>query len=449
MSPTYRRPSLLDLPDEILLQILAYLRIIRSYKTQSQAFRLKQEEITRQSKNRQREAAFYSLCLTSKRLHRVATPVLYEAFVNTTTWQGFKPLCLFLRTISQCSSLAYHVQYIENRLWDYLGNGLYDDLEFYGATEMVREYYETLATVIRLCRNISHLTVVSLETAEVSLWRGLIQLKSSPTQMASHGFLKLHTLCLQIHTEDYGLGEESSWFRRIANALLTVPTLKTLRASGVTSGDSAFVTGEYQSLETIDISECILDFDEVVQIASASPKLKHFGCSWAYLNSQGFHLPDLYASLNTQKKSLEYLCLDTREVRFCAEDFPFQPFGSIRDFEALKTIEMCEMSLLANTMSLLDFPDQRLPIRISELLPPCLESLSIMVKSEYGYNDDCRVDEVFALWDLADDCSKMLPYLRKVQIKSVYELSALLLTSRYREVGVTLSLVKEQINHYD
>lgn len=450
MGREYQPTGFMNLPDELVLHIISNFHAIRSFEPQAQAFRFKEKERSRQCENHLRQQALYALSRTSKRLKRISEALLYSAFMGSSTWRGFKPLRLFLKTLTEQPELACHVQYIENRLSDYMGNGLYDDLEFYGAVEMVKDYFNTLASVIGLSPNLVHLSVVSLETCEVSLWRHLVLDKIERPRMAMHGFSRLQTLCFQIHTEDYGLGEESAWFRRIANALLTVPSLRQIRASGATTGAVNTVDGKYQSLQTIDISECILDFSEIVQLASACEKLKHLGCHWAYLSSQGFHLPDLYSALSTHEETLEHLRLDTREVRLSADDFPMQPLGSLRGFKALKSIELCETSLLANTMSILDFPDQRLPTRISQLLPSSLETLTILVKSEYGYNDDCRIDEAFALWDLAEDCPKLLPNMKEVQIKSAFELQALNLTSQFGNIGVKLSLIREvEIPRYD
>lgn len=448
--PEYPPTFFMDLPDELVLHIVSSFHAIESFDPQAQAFRLKEQEKARQCENNERRTALHALCLTSKRLRRICEPLLYSAFMGSSTWSGLLPLQLFIRTLTEQPALSDHVKYIENRLSDYLGNGLYDDLEFYGAVDMVKEYFDTLAEVIGRTRNLAHLNVVSLETSEVSLWRHLIQDKELPPRMAMHGFPKLQTLCLQIHTEDYGLGEESAWFQRITNALLSVPTLKQIRASGPTSGAVIPFPGKHKSLHTVDISECILDFVEVVQLTAACTRLKNIGVHWAYLNSHGFHMPDLYSALHIHANTLETLRIDTREVRFCADDFPLEPLGNFRMFPQLRSIEICETSLLANTMSILDFPDQRLSIRIAQLLPPSVENFTLLVKSEYGYNDDCRIDESFALWDLTEDCLTMLPNLNEVTIKSSYDLQAINLTASFRDAGVKLRLVREiDVPRYD
>jgi hypothetical protein len=46
---------------------------------------------------------------------------------------------------------------------------------------------------------------------------------------------------------------------------------------------------------------------------------------------------------------------------------------------------MCETTLSASNMFITDFPDQHLSVNLSELLPPSLERLSILLKLEYGH----------------------------------------------------------------
>jgi hypothetical protein len=433
------------LPDELVLHILSYYHAIRSYEPQSQAFKEKAKEKDRQRENHLRRKALCAVSLTSQRLKRVAEPILYSAFVGSLTWMGVRSLCLFHRTLTERPVLAPCIQYIEIRLSDYLGNGLYDDLELYGAVDMVTEYFNTLASIIGRSVNLVHLSVVSIETSDVSLWRHLVKTENHTPRMAMHGYSKLRTLCLQIHTGEYGLDEGWACFRRITNALLTVPTLEHILASGVTSGCMDHVPGNFTSLTTIDISECILELDDVIHMVSACNHLKRFGCHWAYLRSRGFHLPNLYAALLAHKNSLEYFHLDAREVQrpIDEDDDRFEALDSLREFDELKSVEVCEGSLLSTPISLIDFPDQRLPMNIAELLPESLESLTLLLSPEYGYPDDFRIDDSFALWDLADECPGMLPNLKRVRIKSEYLTRAVNLPSYFRNFGVELSSVSE------
>jgi hypothetical protein len=445
MAPEYLPTSLMDMPDELLLQIIEYLHVIRSDQPQSQAFKVKEMERARQCENSVRQKTLHSLCLTSRRLKGMSEPVLYSAFLGSSTWHGFNPIRRFYKTIVRRQDLAACVQYVENRLSDHLGNGLYDDMEFYGAVEMVQEYFSTLASIIRLAENTEHLSVVSLETWEVSLWSQLVY-NEMPSPIADHGFPKLQTMCIQIQTEDYGLSDGAAWFQRICDDLTKVPTLKSLRASGVVGSDLYHpFTGTFKNLDTIEISECILDFEEVEQLTSACENLKHFSCQWAFLNCHVSDQPsDLFPGLLIHKDRLESLHLDLRESRHHPGSLAPQSLGSFRNFGALKSIAICEGTLLATRQSILDFPDQHISQRIAELLPPNLVVLTLLLQSDHGYNDDFRVDEAVALWDLAEDCENLLPNLKEVQIRSAHVIAGPNLNEQFRKVGVDLRYIKEK-----
>lgn len=434
------------LPAELVLHILSYYHPIRSYEPQAQAFKQKAKEKDRQRENHLRRKTLCALSLTSNRLKRIAEPVLYSAFVGCLTWMGVRSLSLFHRTVTEEPALARCVRYIEIRLSDYQGNGLYDDLELYGAVDMVKKYFETLAAIIFRSTNLVHLSVVSLETFDVSLWRHLVKTENHNPRMAMQKYSKLRTLCVEIHTEDYGLDDGWACFGRITNALVTVPTLERILASGVTGGCTSPVPGKFASLTTIDISECILELDEVIQLVTACNQLRRFGCHWGYLRSPRFHLPDLNAALRAHKSSLEYFRLDAREVRRPIDELDPQinALESLRGFDVLKSVEVDESSLLATPISLIDFPDQQLQVNISQVLPQALESFTLILNPEYGYQEDFRIDDAFALWDLAGDCSTSLPNLQRVRIKSEYLTLAVNLPSYFQSFGVEFSTVSER-----
>src|SRR5690349_18836900 len=121
--------SLECLPDELLSYIVLHLSTIRSHETQSTAFKQKDTEKRRQRENRLRQLSLHSLCLTSHHFNRVATPILYASFTGSTTRHGIVPLRLFRRTSAEINSsngkkYVGYLQYVENRLADYLGNDL-------------------------------------------------------------------------------------------------------------------------------------------------------------------------------------------------------------------------------------------------------------------------------------------------------------------------------------
>jgi hypothetical protein len=448
--------NLCDLPDELLSEVIQQLDSIRSYEPQSTAFKYKEKERMRQRENRARQLTLHSLCLTSHRMRRLSLPTLYGSFLGCTTWNGCGPLELFCRTISNPQNavglqvrLRDYIRYVENRLSDYLGNSLHDDTEFYGAVSMVARYYELLATIVHFAPNLEHLSVVSLETDEVSFWVHIVpeDLGEGPTaasNLTDHGLRKLRNLCFQTHTEG-SFGFESASFRRICSSLVSLPSLVDLRASGVMTSDiSQPLPGSLEKLQRLNITECILDFEEVVQLLHACESLQDFTCVWTFLNCGAESPSDIYSGLIKHADRLETLELDMREVRFnYGTGINSEALGSLRCFQRLDTLVICETSLLGSRFSLLDFPDQILNCRMSELLPENLRHLTLLVQSDYGYEDDRRIDEASSLWHLVDDCKTVLPQLRSVTIKGEFEMSAPNLVAAFEDEGVIFTLTNE------
>jgi hypothetical protein len=431
-----------SLPEELILLVFSHLQPIRSYEPQSQAFKAKAKEKDRQRENDCRRKALYALSLTSRNLRRFAEPVLYSAFVGSLTWKVLRSIQLFHRSLRERAALAHHIQYIEVRLSDYLGNGLYHDLEIFGAVDKLIVYFKILANVIVRSINLTHLSVVSTETTDVSLWGNLIGNNEWPIAMRDHS--KLQTVCLQVHSGSYGMyDDDSACFGRITNWFSKFPALKHLLVSGISSGCYYTAPDPFTSLTTIDISECMVGLQEIIRVVVVCNKLKRFGCHWAYLrsNSREFHLPDLYDALQAHRSSLEYFHLDAREAYdWVDEESEYEALGSLRGFDKLKTIIISEDSLLSTRFSLADFPDQKLPVRIAHLLPPSLRSFTLLLNPESSYVDDHRIDESFASWDLANDCTKLLPNLTHVRIESEFEMQAVNLPGYFRELGVKFEL---------
>jgi hypothetical protein len=448
--------NLCDLPDELLSEVVQNLDSIRSYEPQSTAFKYKEVEKSRQRENRVRQLTLHSLCMTSHRLRRLSLPTLYGSFLGCTTWNGCEPLELFYRTISSPKNavglpvrLGDYIRYVENRLSDHLGNSLHDDTEFYGAVSMVARYYELLATIVHFAPNIEHLSVVSLETDEISFWVHIVpedrgDEAAASSNLTSHGLLKLRNLCFQTHTEG-SFGFEAAWFRRICSSLVSLPSLADLRASGVMTSDiSQPLPGTFEKLQRLDITECILDFEEVVQILQACEKLQHFTCIWTFLNCGAESPSDIYSGLVKHADRLRTLELDMREVRFnFGTGINSEALGSLRYFTQLETLVICETSLLGSRFSLLDFPDQILNCRMSEILPENLKNLTLLVQSDYGYEDDCRLDEASSLWHLVDDCKTLLPQLESVTIMGEFEMSAPNLAAAFKDEGIIFTLANE------
>lgn len=265
--PQPRMPSICDLPDEILLGVLRGLEAIRSYETQSIAFKHKGAEKGRQRENKIRQQALYALCLTSQRLRCISLPTLYASSITCATRMGLGKLELFHKTISspenairQSKPLAEHLKYVENRLADYLGNSLQDDEVF--QEKSVSRYFHLLSRVVLCAPNVENLCVVSLEHNEVSFWEHLFA-KSYPSKnLIGHGLNKLKYLSVQMHAQTWFHVPRVAVFERLSLTFQSFTMLSELRISGAaTNRDSGvvFYLGELPSLQRLELTECTRD----------------------------------------------------------------------------------------------------------------------------------------------------------------------------------------------
>ena len=456
---SYQPTTITDLPDELILEIIRYFSCIRSNEPQATAFKEKEKEKSRQLENRTRQVALHSLCLTTHRLRHIATPNLYASFAGTATYHGYEPLKLFHRTLSNPGNgfglkvrLTEFLQYAENRLCDYLGNNLYEDTDFYAAVYMVSHYFELLADIVKHAPNLQLLSIVSLESYDVSFWKYLTPSNNELSDIRScgnsvgHRFRKLRTLCFQVHTGGQEFGVNAAALGRICVAMMGAPCLTDIRASGVTSSDlnpSPF--GTFKKLRRIEITECLLDLEDVVGVLAACKDLQHIVCDWAYLDCrEADALSNLFNGLLRHNETLETLLLDMREVRF--EDTLSPNSGgldSFRSFTALKSLIICEKSLFGDGMSLLDSRDQDIKQRIAQLLPKNLESCTLLLDSSYGYRNDSRLDGITPLWHLAQDSKKELPNLKEVNIRYPLKLRGPKLAQAFEAAGLQFGIIRE------
>jgi hypothetical protein len=438
-----------DLPDELLLHVVQHLRCINSLEPQSTAFKQKAEEKARQCENRVRQLALHSLCLANRHLRRIATPTLYASFVGSATRHGLKPLQLFHRTITGSSApLADHLEYIENRLSDYLGNSLYDDTEEDGAVDMVLQYFYLLADIVSHAPNIQRLSVVSLETIDVSFWDYILPdglFAGGPPLVANHGFPKLQSLCFQIHTRGHGRIRMTNSFSRIFSAMTLVPVLRDLRASGVMSSDFAqTLTGQFKKLTRIEITECVLELDEVISIWAACDELRHIVCEWAFLNYASNQPSDLYEGLLRHCETLEYLHLDMREVRVLeSPDAQPNKLGSLQPFEVLTSLTICERALLGTAHVYFEDQIRSQDARLSELLPAKLEKFVLLMQGEVEHEADEILLDAEPLLTLSNDCPQLLPDLKVVLVQSRDQLIQPTLTKAFEDRSVRFGFVKE------
>jgi hypothetical protein len=331
---------------------------------------------------------------------------------------------------------------VENRLSDYLGNSLHADIEHPDAAQMVARYFCLLADIVKCAPNLQHLSVASLETNAISFWNRIVPTPNdaamaAPTLVAEHGLRKLQTLCVQLHTKGYGLGANAASFHRIFSAMTSLPSLADLRASGVMTTEFPgpnLSVGVFQSLQRLELIECVLDIDEVVDMWSACKGLRHIVCVWSYLSVAEEATPsDLYSGLLQHAQTLETLHLDLREIRWDYEHTTSDLLiGTLRPFERLETLVISQTGILEHCYIMAGSGKSNLP-------PVGLQSLTVLLNEQEGYPG--WLDQSMSMINLYNDCKAYVPYLRDFIVKCPSPPSpAPCLTADFAEIGVRLTL---------
>lgn len=446
LSVYLKMSSFYDLPDEILLEVVHHLNAMRSFETQSEAFRHREAESGRQRENHIRQQTLYALCLVSHRLRYLSLPILYSSSIACATRHGYRSLQLLHRTFSdpnsalgQTKRLAEHVRYIENRLEDYRGNSLQIDPWFQDGP--LTTYFQLLAKLVLSAPNLEHACIISLEHEEVSFWKHILGSRSGPFR---RGFLQLKHLSAQIHAYpnssqfEYG----RSQFERILQRLRLLPSLSDLRISGADASSGlvlAFRPNEIANLSRLDLTKCGLEIIDVANLLLGCKNLRQFICKWQLIGENQVGPSVLLPALLSCVDTLETLVLDWREVRdrdFIESDSAM--LGSLKSLSNLRSLEICELGFVSDRDSSLDRPGQVLDSAISELLPEDLEEMTLLYKGEKNIYEDNVLENALCLWRLSNDCKISIPHLRKMCIKAKQPMVLPSLTNEFARAGIQL-----------
>jgi hypothetical protein len=386
--------SLGGLPDELVLEILNHFHTIRSYETQSTAFKDQEKERTRQSENRILKRSLRNLCLTSRHVSRIATPILYASFTGAVTRHGLTPLNLFHERTSASHvpgrKCIEYLQYVEVRLEDDQGNSLRADTLEPDAVYQAAYYFQLLAHIISCAPNLQHLSLVVLETDNVSFWKHIITEEDATaaltqTTATRQDFHKLQTLCIQMHI-DVSINHSSGSFDQICSVMSRAPVLSDFRAHGVATFALPAQPTElsiFCMLKRLEITECMLEIEEVAKVLSACNELQHVVCTWAFLDDTTGTIPDLFIALLHHTETLESLRLDLRQVRTDEDLDESQCFGSFLPFKTLKTLAVSDYCLPAFSNLIHEerthcYDKTVPPPLMAELLPPSLTSFTML-----------------------------------------------------------------------
>jgi hypothetical protein len=390
--------AIAQLPDELFLEILEYLRPIRGFQVSPP------EEEARQYENGRRVKALHALALACLRIHILVQPFLYQCFIQP---DRDRRATRFLQTILHNPSLATGVQYIESlrpnrpptkiecqtkeappsylrRSYHILQNNHWQDRVranlLHGQFTTILQEYETrgneieIATIVALSPNLVELAV------------------TEPSQ------LLLATLHMKSYSNNSGL--QSVWIKSLPEFNLRTPKYwfqGTVFQPCIPVGRQLWLGGANESPYhsrgssmwlhphpmAENIEEIVLDTCEIApwslhSLLFSRAGLKRFTCRWgkhpdATTRPQAIRLPALRESLIKHSSTLESLVLDTLESNWQVRmDMDIPPIGSLRDFVSLKKLDVSGLVLWG------DHDDEACEHdSLATILPGSLEHLAI------------------------------------------------------------------------
>jgi hypothetical protein len=428
--------TLHDLPDELVLELVRHFSYIPYGPLLSTTLARQCSNGERRPTNRESQLTLHSLCLTSRRLRKIATPFLYASFSEMPTWHGPEPLQLFLRTIScpkpgiglQVRFVTY-LQYVESSSQEEIHRCRPWNQPAKESDQMTAHYFQLLARIVECATDLRSLFVVSTETDDISFWKHILLTESHSSSTLN---------CLQkLQFSNFGghwWNTNSALYNRVFQAMVYLPMLEDVRALGIFSDRPTFsLHGTFKSVQRLDFPACGLSIEDVGKLLAACNGLLHFTCSWSTLPT--YTKPsEFYAGLLRHRTSLKTMHVDIRSAYHnCAGFAHGSRLGSLQDFTALESLGICERLLLGTVERQAAFLYPVSPPRISEVLPVDLKQLTLVVYNDY----DIDSDKTSSLMNLAEDCQYHLPALKQVSVDCNTDLNASNLIKAFRAFNLT------------
>lgn len=452
-----------QLPDELLLEIIGCLKLIRGFKASLA------DEQDRQAENTKRVQTLHSLTLSCWRLHAVSQSILYDSFIQPA--KDPRITSSFLTTIIAKRSLTKYIHYFEclidlegfsfnqmrsvPSLWernvremksaewqprfhDGSNNLQARFMSLLSIYELRDQFQSDIAVILALCPNLAEVTLLGSHTlafATLSLRKynnsGALRnvwIRASPPSGPYLG-----------HRDDFAdffLGP-------------TIPISGRLWLSNIELNNWFAVSfpenRNWYSHELLpNIEEIAIDMCEIApyyldQMLFSHSQLKRFVCRWgirsdrvASHESQEIDLPRLGHALSHHKDTLETLVIDTLESAWMVSmDQNIPAIGSLRPFTALKTLDVSGLVLWGD-YAYEEYDSQ--PIKLGTILPEHLENLIIWTEWE-----ECVEESLFGL---PADCSQLLTHLKSIecQWRPTPKPIATILVEEFAAEGVELQL---------
>ena len=396
----------------------------------------------------------YNLSLVSKDLHILTESFLYQKYENTGRGpEDFRHFLPFLRTIVRSPSLAQHVKCVALRGWEtdeiVALRGYSDmralqlceeDLQLYiDAIKRLKapeeagwisaisesrdgfpsEYRDEDAFVALLLSQLSNLEELQLSEVPYLSSRTWSVADLAGQKQCQSSFNELHPLSnlrkLQVRSNDskYGFNIEDIW------PLLRLPSLRTFDALRCQWDERVWERSPNNSLmHTIILEQCAFTAKALELLVAPCKALKVFRFSHGQLHANNitpFTAKQAIEILQPHQSTIEDLKLDLDEEW---EVWPKQGWESyqisdtmvntLSNFQNLVSLEAGQQSLLGIHYLKLDTTSPESVRRLTEILPPSLEYLSLLFC-------DMRIEA--SLFELAIVRESKFPHLLTMRIE--------------------------------
>ncbi|KAF2251219.1 hypothetical protein BU26DRAFT_517929 [Trematosphaeria pertusa] len=422
-----------SLPDELLLDILDSF-IIHGYYDES------------------RVRVLYNLCLTSRRLYRLATPYMYAIMDNLRADPG-----KFLRSLIQQPEMAQSLRYLswvddhaEPYFWDKSKKYVLSQIERRALCRKAEEFElinprlyargfrqqqprDHLTALLLLAPNIRRLEVADRNVCcyrrgypTPPMWIRLLgEARFAVSPLISQHFQHLRSLHLHMGPIKFMhivpiLGIPSLRLVVLEEVFQVVPVSSRAMEHSIPPQSSRIEEFHFENsyIGSETVAQLLRSFRGLRTFVLAFDNLERTG---AYRSYEGhpprLHYPTLAEALLEHKDTLERLVIeedtdwDLRDIYQLNQG----SLGSLRDMHKLRSLQTGLDSFGAFEMDEYGawFPTE--PTKLSENLPLAVERVELSIEEEF-------YDEYEKYWrksldDLAQSCRSNLPNLKKVNIR--------------------------------
>ena len=419
--------KLVQLPSEILLEILLYFPVQRGYCPNEKA------DALRRASNIKSIGILYNIALTCSRLNEVATPLLYSSLVGIGGRNNWPKLIRYLQTLMEKPGLMKYLRYIETEMS--IRRGAEPLSEELIRTFEQMEQHEYWATPMSKLTKPNTKGFTRKELLYVSY---LVSLAYNLQSFGIHSYWR-DVFCLsprdnlRLQELSYTRNGDVVTFHSPANPKSEYNPILMLfhrrRSTGSASRWPGVSSGIDETLPImIDEMNCEGDWRiwRTCEFPYECESIRHFRCRW--IGAEPLDLYTIREYLAYTKDTLESLELDNLESeRLNSSPSNIPRFESLREFTALKYLRIAGRVLW--------LPDERPDQPVFSLLfPASLETLVIETKWEDYLRD--------SLYALAKGCSTHLPHLKRIDCSwgPAPEIVGRQLMTTFEELGVILNM---------